>query len=88
MDRSWVSPSNYESYREEVRPLKLTWKVLFALQEYAMKLRKEEKGQALSEYAIIIGVIAVLVIATLILFKNALVGVFTRIINSLTGVGT
>lgn len=68
--------------------MKLTWKVLFALQEYAMKLRKEEKGQALSEYAIIIGVIAVLVIATLILFKNALVGVFTRIINSLTGVGT
>ncbi len=55
---------------------------------YLDNWKREEKGQALSEYAIIVGVIAVLIIATLILFKDALKSVFTRIINSLNGVGT
>jgi Flp pilus assembly pilin Flp len=48
--------------------------------------RSRQKGQALSEYVIVIGVIALVVIATLVLFRDALIGVFNRIINGLKGV--
>lgn len=66
--------------------MKVVWKLLFAVQAEISRLRKDERGQALSEYAIVIGVIAVLIIATLVLFKDALIGVFNKIIGSLNGV--
>lgn len=42
-----------------------------------------EKGQALSEYGVILGIVLVAVIAVLGLFGDALVGVFDNIIDSL-----
>lgn len=53
---------------------------------FAQELKKKEHGQALSEYAIVIGVVAVIIIATLVLFRGALTNLFTRIINYLNGV--
>ncbi|OEF99144.1 hypothetical protein BHF71_10095 [Vulcanibacillus modesticaldus] len=68
--------------------MKIIWKAWLSLNIGIEHLKKDEKGQALSEYAIVIGVIAVMIIATLVLLKDSLVGVFTRIINSLNGVGS
>lgn len=68
--------------------MRIFWKAWFAIQNGIDNLKNDQRGQALSEYAVVIGVIAVLIIATLVLLKDSLVGVFTRIINSLNGVGT
>lgn len=62
-------------------------KMEYKLQKHLEKILKNEEGQAFSEYAIVIGVVAVLLIATVVLFKDAIVGVFTRIISSLSSVG-
>lgn len=45
----------------------------------------EEEGQALTEYGLIIALIAVLLIATLLLLKDELIKVFTNITNGLKG---
>lgn len=42
-----------------------------------------EKGQALSEYGVILGIVLVAVIAVLGLFGDAIVTVFNNIIDSL-----
>ena len=49
----------------------------------ALAVRDREEGQAMAEYGIIIALVAVLLIATLIVFKNALISTFTDISNSL-----
>jgi pilus assembly protein Flp/PilA len=67
--------------------VKIVWNSIFYLNRALVKLEKDEKGQAFSEYAIIIGVVAVLIIATLVLFKDALTSLFTRIIGTLNNVG-
>jgi len=68
--------------------MKIILKAWIAINNKIDNFNSNQKGQALSEYAIIIGVIAVLIIGTLVLLKGSLVGVFNRIINSLNGVGT
>jgi len=68
--------------------MKWLWKGLLHMHSKANKIVKDERGQALSEYAIIIGVIAVLIIVTLIAFRSALVGLFERIITAISGAGT
>jgi pilus assembly protein Flp/PilA len=67
--------------------VKFVWNSLFYLNRTLVNLKKDERGQAFSEYAIIIGVIAVLIIATLVLFKDALASLFSRIIGELNNVG-
>lgn len=47
-----------------------------------MRLFKEEDGQGMTEYALIIGIIAVVLIGTLALFKDKLVTIFEGITNS------
>lgn len=59
--------------------LKLTARVQHSLRV----IRGEEKGQAFSEYAIIIGVIAIVLIASAVLFRTAIVGMFNRIVTAL-----
>jgi pilus assembly protein Flp/PilA len=49
----------------------------------ALAVRDREEGQAMAEYGIIIALVAVLLIATLLVFKNALISTFTDISNSL-----
>jgi pilus assembly protein Flp/PilA len=44
---------------------------------------KREEGQTMAEYGLLIALIAILLVATLLLFKGALVNTFTNITNSL-----
>jgi len=67
--------------------VRFIWNGLTRLNKHLIKLKNDERGQAFSEYAIIIGVIAVLIIATLVLFKDALISLFSRIISALNDVG-
>ena len=46
-----------------------------------MKLFKEEDGQGMTEYALIIALVAVLLIGSLLAFKDKIIGVFTNITN-------
>lgn len=54
-------------------------KLLLQLQ----RLMKDESGQALSEYGVILGIVLIAVIAVLGLFGDAIVGVFENIIDAL-----
>ncbi len=47
------------------------------------KFLKDESGQSLSEYGLIIGIIAVACITVLVALKDKLVGVFTSIKDAL-----
>ncbi|MHB1125755.1 MAG: Flp family type IVb pilin [Bacillota bacterium] len=49
----------------------------------AKKLWKEEAGQGMTEYGLILGIIAIAVIAVLTLMKDQLVAVFTNITGEL-----
>ncbi|HEY8644494.1 MAG TPA: Flp family type IVb pilin [Gaiellaceae bacterium] len=44
---------------------------------------KREEGQTMAEYGLLIALIAILLVASLLLFKDALVSTFTSITNSL-----
>jgi pilus assembly protein Flp/PilA len=44
---------------------------------------KREEGQTMAEYGLLIALIAILLVATLLLFKGALINTFTSITNSL-----
>jgi pilus assembly protein Flp/PilA len=48
----------------------------------------EEEGQALTEYGLIIGVVAVLIVASLVSFRSGLEDIFTTIINKIKTPGT
>ncbi|MDP4092185.1 MAG: Flp family type IVb pilin [Bacillota bacterium] len=49
------------------------------------KLSASSKGQGMVEYGLIIVLIAVVVIAALTPLGNTIAGVFTSIVNSITG---
>ena len=44
---------------------------------------KREEGQTMAEYGLLIALIAILLVATLLVFKTALVNTFTSISNNL-----
>ena len=48
-----------------------------AVKVFLQSLWRDESGQGLTEYALIIALVAVALIATLVLFRNAIGGVFT-----------
>ena len=60
----------------------LTW---FRILEKAKALLKEQKGQALGEYALIIALVALLTVASLRGMKDAIVNVLETIANYLGG---
>ncbi|MDO9536170.1 MAG: Flp family type IVb pilin [Bacillota bacterium] len=47
------------------------------------RLFRDEEGQGLAEYALILVLIAIAVIVTLTSFKDSIVGVFTRITDTM-----
>ncbi|MFC0561248.1 Flp family type IVb pilin [Halalkalibacter alkalisediminis] len=53
------------------------------LKEKALQFLKEEEGQSLSEYGLIIGIIAVACITVLVALKDKLVETFTKIKDAL-----
>ena len=44
---------------------------------------KREEGQTMAEYGLLIALIAILLVATLLVFKDALITTFTNISNKL-----
>lgn len=48
--------------------------------------RRDEEGQSMVEYALIIGLVAIALVAVLGLLTGSLSGVFTNITNTLKGV--
>jgi pilus assembly protein Flp/PilA len=44
---------------------------------------KREEGQTMAEYGLLIALIAILLVATLLVFKDALISTFTNISNKL-----
>jgi pilus assembly protein Flp/PilA len=50
--------------------------------EKIKKLSKEETGQTLVEYALIIALVSVLLVASLTALKGGIAGVFTNIVNA------
>lgn len=57
--------------------------MLKKFKNYVLSIIKEEKGQGMVEYALLVGLIAVVVIAVLVLLGPAIAAKFTQIINSL-----
>lgn len=57
--------------------------MLNKFRNYALSILKQEKGQGMVEYALIIGLVAVVVIAVLVLLGPAISAKFQAIINAL-----
>jgi pilus assembly protein Flp/PilA len=55
----------------------------FAMKQALVKFWKEEEGQALSEYGLILGIIAIAAIAGLVAMKDKIVKVFKDIADGL-----
>lgn len=53
--------------------------------KFLKKLLKNEKGAAVTEYALLIALIAIAVIGAIILLREQLIAVFTYIANALAG---
>ncbi|AYC28638.1 Flp family type IVb pilin [Paenisporosarcina cavernae] len=51
-------------------------------------LWKEEEGQGMAEYALVLGVIAIGVVAVLILFGNAIIDKFNEVIGKFSSTST
>lgn len=50
-----------------------------------LRFQKDQSGQALTEYALILAVVAIAVVAAMTLFRDELVLVFENIQTSLSG---
>ncbi|MHC1682226.1 MAG: Flp family type IVb pilin [Clostridiaceae bacterium] len=57
--------------------------MLNKFRNYVVSILKQEKGQGMVEYALIIGLVAVVVIAVLVLLGPAISAKFQEIINAL-----
>lgn len=60
--------------------------VIFAGKNLLSKVRREEKGQALVEYALIIALVAVVVIAVLVILGHSVSNTLNNVANSVGGV--
>lgn len=60
---------------------------LAALEERALRPGPGQRGAGILEYCLIIGLIAVAIIAVLNQFTGAISAVFTRVIGRLSGIG-
>ncbi|GAA2170738.1 hypothetical protein GCM10009846_02180 [Agrococcus versicolor] len=54
----------------------------------ATRFTSTDRGATAVEYGLLVGLIAVVIIAAVILLGTTLQGMFTDVTNSLTGVGT
>lgn len=52
------------------------------------RLVKEEEGQALTEYGLLVGLIALALVAVVTAFGGELRSIFNQLINQLPGAGT
>ncbi|MCU0507089.1 MAG: Flp family type IVb pilin [Anaerolineae bacterium] len=59
--------------------------MLLQLYVYLQNMLRREEGQDLAEYALLIGLIALVVVAAVVLLGNELTGVFNRIADAVSG---
>lgn len=52
--------------------------------QWIKNFMNEEEGQGMSEYALVLGVVAVAVVAILITFRTAIIAKFQSVIDSFT----
>lgn len=50
---------------------------------HLQNLKRDEKGQGMVEYALIIGLVAVLLIGSIVLFKDKVIALFTSLTTKL-----
>ena len=55
------------------------------MKKFFQNFLREEEGQGMSEYALVLGVIAVGVVAVLLLFGEAIIEQFNNVIDIFTG---
>jgi pilus assembly protein Flp/PilA len=48
----------------------------------------EEQGQGMTEYGLVLGIIAVAVVGSLALLRGEIITMFTNVVNSVTGQDT
>jgi pilus assembly protein Flp/PilA len=48
-------------------------------------LLKEEEGQGMTEYGLVLGVIAVAVVAALVLLREQIIDMFDKVVTAVTG---
>ncbi len=60
-------------------------KFIVPLQLRLMELRDREEGQAFAEYAVLVAVVAILLIATMAIFRGQIATAFGKIGTSLSG---
>jgi Flp pilus assembly pilin Flp len=53
------------------------------MREFFKSLWSDESGQGLAEYAVLITLIAIVLFSAIILFRNAIINVFSRITSIL-----
>ena len=57
------------------------------MKDFMMQLWQDESGQDLAEYALLLGLIALLLVAAIGLFRTSIEGLFTRATGVLDGAG-
>jgi len=60
--------------------------MLKKIKNYVVSILTNEKGQGMVEYALLIGLVAIVVIAVLVLLGPAIVAKFQQIVDALTKV--
>ena len=60
-------------------------KFFVPLQLHIMNLRDREEGQAATEYAVILAIVAIALIALMLTFRGALQGAFGKVSTAVTG---
>ena len=58
-------------------------KLFVTLQSRVMELRDRQEGQAFAEYGLLLAIVAIGLLAVLLVFRNALIGVFNTVANAL-----
>lgn len=60
--------------------------MLMMIYNFLLSFQKEEEGQGMVEYALIIGLVVIAVIAVLALLGPQIQAIFQQIVDALTGV--
>jgi pilus assembly protein Flp/PilA len=73
-----------KNLEKQIKKSKGELKMMKNFKRQIMKMMREEKGQGMVEYALLVGLIAVVVIAVLVLMGPAISTKFQDIITALT----
>jgi Flp pilus assembly pilin Flp len=63
----------------------ILWRPIIAMQVAVHRLREREDGQTTTEYAILLGFLAIAIIIALFFLRNVLRGLFSNAASSVSG---